>query len=137
MPRPRKPLTAAKTEGRDKQNKGRYVDRNEYPSDGPLGDPPDYIQNVEGCHARSAWRELEADIPWLTRRDRTLVEMACLIRGEIMAGTPPGIQKMNLLRQCLGMMGATPADATKVGAPSGKDDDDEESREASIFSKGK
>lgn len=131
MPRPRKPLTAVKTEGRETKDKGRFAGRNEHDASGPLGDPPPYIIDTDTCKAKSAWHALEVEIPWLTKRDRSLIEMACMVRGEIIAGGFPGVQKMNLLRQMLGQMGATPADATKVGAPE-KDDDDEEE---DIFSK--
>jgi len=126
MPRPRKPLAAARVEGRIEEKKARYAGRNEYEATGPLGEPPAYITDTQDRKARSAWITFAAEIPWLTQRDRTLVEMACLIKGELMAGGMPGIQRLNLLRQILSQMGATPSDATKVSIPAGDDDGDEE-----------
>ncbi len=42
-----------------------------------------------------------------------------------MAGQEVGVQAMNLLRQMLGQMGATPADASKVATPDeGEEKDD-------------
>ncbi|WP_234838961.1 hypothetical protein [Sinorhizobium meliloti] len=51
--------------------------------------------------------------------------MASNIQGRIMAGQEVGVQAMNLLRQMLGQMGATPADATKVTVPNEEDDEED------------
>lgn len=54
-----------------------------------------------------------------------LVGMAANIQGRIMANQDVGVQAMNLLRQCLGSMGATPSDASKVTLPDdGEEKDD-------------
>lgn len=125
--RPRKPLTAAKTEGRDVMNKRRFSNRGEHDDGGPLGDPPDWIVDTPSCRARTAWRNFEVEIPWLKYRDRTLVGTASRIQGLIIAGQDEvGIQKLNYLRMCLSSMGATPADATKVGAPPKEDPEDDD-----------
>jgi hypothetical protein len=109
-------------------NKARFEGRNEYTSDA-LGDPPDWMQDTPTYKPRAAWRLFEVEVPWLRQRDRGLVEMACTVRGKLIAGIePPGVQALQLLRMCLSQMGATPSDATKVGAPKSdddkKDDDD-------------
>ncbi|MEL4374117.1 hypothetical protein AAE521_03965 [Brucella cytisi] len=67
--------------------------------------------------AKSAWKLLAKELPWLNESHRTLVGMASTIQGRIMAGQEVGVQAMNLLRQMLGQMGATPADASKVATP--------------------
>lgn len=126
MARPRKPLALAKIEGRDKVNAGRFKGRNEPSVNTPVGDPPPYIMDTEENKARSAWYEYAVELSWLNSSHRSLLEMASLIRGEIMAGRLPGIQRLNLLRQCLGSMGATPADASKVGAGGNDDNKDPE-----------
>jgi hypothetical protein len=94
---------------------------------GPLGPPPAWIKDTEMCKARSAWNLFAKDIPWLNESHRFLVGMAASIQGRLMAGQDVGVQAMNLLRQCLGQMGATPADASKVSHPDDgdKDPDDE------------
>jgi hypothetical protein len=40
-----------------------------------------------------------------------------------MANQDVGVQAMNLLRQCLGQMGATPSDASKITVPEGDEED--------------
>jgi hypothetical protein len=49
--------------------------------------------------------------------------MAANIQGRIMANQDVGVQAMNLLRQCLGQMGATPSDASKITVPEGDEED--------------
>jgi hypothetical protein len=46
------------------------------------------------------------------------------VRG-LSSGEVVGIQSMNLLKQCLGQLGATPADASKITIPEEDDQDDE------------
>jgi len=84
---------------------------------GPLGDPPDWLIDADNNKQRSAWLLMKKEIPWLTEHDRILVQMAASIQGRFMAKQEVGIQAMNMLRQILGQMGATPADRTKVTMP--------------------
>ncbi len=42
-----------------------------------------------------------------------------------MAGEECGVQTLNLLRQCLGSMGATPSDASKVTLPDNDEEEDD------------
>lgn len=125
MARPRNPLAKAKAEGRDKMNAGRFKDRAEPKVNDPLGNPPSWIKDTEGCQAKAAWKIFQKELPWLNQSHRTLVGMAANIQGRIMAGQEVGVQAMNLLRQMLGQMGATPADATKVTVPEDDDDKDD------------
>ncbi len=125
MARPRSPLGKAKTEGRDKINAGRFKDRKEPDAKGPLGRPPTWLKDTEQNKAKSAWLLFEREIPWLTESHRMLVGMAATIQGRLMAGQEVGVQSLNLLRQMLGQMGATPADASKITVPdAGEEKDD-------------
>jgi len=125
MARPRNPLGKAKTEGRDKINAGRFAARSEPKTNGPLGAPPKWIVDTKDYKAKAAWLLFQKELPWLNQSHRTLVGMAANIQGRIMAGQEVGVQAMNLLRQMLGQMGATPADATKVTVPDDEDDKDD------------
>ena len=102
-------------------NPGRFKDRVD-PSADPLGDPPDWMD----ADQRRAWQTFGAEIPWLNASHRGLLEIASLIRARLMQGEMPGVQALNLLRQCYGQMGATPADASKVNAGKSEDEDPDE-----------
>lgn len=118
MARPRTPRAKAAVEARDKKDPQRFKNRKEPNSPGDLGAPPEWM----GGEQRLAWRTFQKEIPWLNGSHRGLVEIATIIRARLTAGEEVGIQALNLLRQCLGSMGATPSDASKVSLP----DDDEE-----------
>lgn len=125
MARPRNPLGKAKVEGRDKIHAGRFKDRAEPNAKGPLGKPPTWLKDTAENKAKSAWLLFEREIPWLTESHRMLVGMAANIQGRLMANQDVGVQAMNLLRQMLGQMGATPADASKITVPDdGEEKDD-------------
>lgn len=125
MARPRNPLAKAKAEGRDKMNAGRFKNRAEPKANGPLGTPPQWIVDTDSSKAKSAWLLFQKELPWLNQSHRILVGMAANIQGRLMAGQEVGVQAMNLLRQMLGQMGATPADATKITVPDdGEEKDD-------------
>jgi len=106
MAKPRNPLGKAKVEGRDKINAGRYKNRAEPATNGPLGAPPVWLKDSADIKAKSAWKLFAKELPWLNESHRTLVGMASTIQGRIMAGQEVGVQAMNLLRQMLGQMGA-------------------------------
>ncbi len=119
MPRPRTPKAKARATGRDKVNPARFEGRNEPVVKEPLGDPPKWMKDTDSSKAATAWAIIRDEIPWLNSSHRSLVEIAATIRGRLMAGGEVGVQALNLLRQCLGQMGATPADASKAGAMPG------------------
>lgn len=110
--------------GQSQKNKKRFESRNEPVVDDDLGDPPGWIKDTEGNMAREAWQTLRMEIPWLNSSHRILVATASNILGRMIAGQDCGVQAMNLLRQCLGQMGATPADASKAGARPGGEQED-------------
>ena len=114
MARPRTPDAKAKATGASEKNKYRFRDRPASPVEGkPLGKPPKWM----GEHQVAAWALFVEEIPWLNSSHRGLVEIAATIRGRLMAGEEVGVQALNLLRQALGQMGATPADASKASVP--------------------
>lgn len=119
MARPRLPLARAMMTGAAAKNPGRYRDRRQPGGTAPLGPPPAWMRPASAA----AWRDLAREVPWLTSADRGVVEIAATIRGRMASGEPMGASALNLLRQCLGAMGATPADATRVPKPAGDDAD--------------
>ena len=125
MARPRIPRAKAAVEARDAKNPQRFKNRNEPTSDGELGDPPEWLVDTETCKARSAWILFQREIPWLNESHRMLVGLAANIQGRVMANQECGVQALNLLRQCLGQMGATPSDASKVTLPGDDEENDD------------
>lgn len=120
MARPRTPKAKAAATGADQKNKGRFEGRNEPAVNDELGPAPEWMDNSQ----RNAWNVMSAEIPWLNSSHRALMEIASTIRARLMTGQEVGVQALNLLRQCLGQMGATPADASKAGAkPDGESKD--------------
>jgi hypothetical protein len=114
-------LAKAKATGQDiGTNKNRFEDRKEPEVKDPLGKPPKWMKDAGQLEA---WQTFATELPWLNNSHRSLVEIASAIRGRLIAGEEVGVQALNLLRQCLGSMGATPSDATKVKLPDGKEND--------------
>jgi hypothetical protein len=62
-------------------------------------------------------------VPWLKERDGTLVAIACYLRGRMIRGEMVGIAMLNLLRFCLGSMGAVPTG--KLSSPVAECDPDD------------
>ncbi|MBY3263861.1 hypothetical protein HFO15_19745 [Rhizobium laguerreae] len=124
MARPRTPKAKAEITGHADKQKTKFKGRNEPTVDETLGDAPHWIKDTDTNKAREAWETLRLEIPWLNSSHRILVATASNILGRMIAGQDCGVQAMNLLRQCLGQMGATPADASKAGAkPDGEKTD--------------
>ncbi len=126
MAAPRKPLAKAAVEASAIKNPKRFKDRTEPKPNGPLGAPPKWVADTEACKAKSAWLLFQKEIPWLTESDRMLVGMAATIQGRIMANQEVGVQALNLLRQMLGQMGASPSDKSKITVPDGDEKDPDE-----------
>lgn len=118
MPAPRIPKAKADVSGQTDKNPQRYRARRE-PAAAMLGGPPDWM----GGEQRIVWKQFAAELPWLNGSHRAVLEIATVIRARLVSGEEVGVQALNLLRQCLGQMGATPADATKVSVPDEPDDD--------------
>lgn len=120
MTRPRTPKAKAAVTGADKKNKGRFEGRNEPDIADDVGEPFDWLD----ADAQKAWLDIKSEVPWLNSSHRGFLAIAANIRGRMMKGGDVGVQALNLLRQCYGQMGATPADASKAGAkPDGESKD--------------
>jgi hypothetical protein len=87
----------------------------------PLGKPPKWIVRK---HQLEAWQTFSDEVPWLNHSHRALVGIASEIRGRLIAGEEVSVNGLNLLRLCLGQMGATPVDSSKITLPEDKDDAD-------------
>lgn len=120
MARPRTPKAKAAITGHADKQKTKFEARNEPTVADSVGEPFDWLNEF----AQEAWREISSEVPWLNSSHRGHLAIAANIRGRMMKGEDVGVQAMNLLRQCYGQMGATPADASKAGAkPDGESKD--------------
>jgi hypothetical protein len=119
LPRNRIPKARALIEGRDLVHPERHRNRNE-PTSAPLGKAPKWMTPAQA----DVWRTFEGEAPWLNYSHRGLVEISSVVRARLASGEDVGMQAMGLLRLCLGSMGLTPADASKVAwAPEEPEDD--------------
>lgn len=118
MARPRLPSAVASATGADKKNPGRFADRPK-PKTSPLGSPPARFD----AHQKAAWRAFADEMPWLSKSDRTVVQLASRLRAAMENDPEFPMAGFAQLRMCLSAMGGTPADRTKVAAPDDKDDD--------------
>lgn len=120
MARPRTPKAKAIVTGQSEKKRTKFEERLEPQVDEGVGEPFDWLTE----DAKRAWREIVSEVPWLNRSHRGHLAIAANLRGRMMTGGDIGVQALNLLRQCYGQMGATPADASKAGAqPSGEQED--------------
>ncbi|MCV9965731.1 hypothetical protein OIU34_28065 [Pararhizobium sp. BT-229] len=120
MARPRTPKAKAEITGHAYKDKTKFEARNEPTVIETVGEPFEWLNE----HARRAWEEIASEVPWLNWSHRGHLAIAANIRGRMMKDDDVGVQAMNLLRQCYGQMGATPADASKAGAkPDGESKD--------------
>jgi hypothetical protein len=97
----------------------KYADRRE-PKTAPLGEPSPYLTG----RARAAWFSFAAELPWLAESDRSILEVACLVRGKLMNGDDLAANHLTVLRQCLSTLGATPADHSRITTAEEQDADD-------------
>lgn len=124
MARPRTPKAKAAVTGQAVVRRKKFEGRNEPIVNDELGPPFPWLTDSEKSRQIQAWDTIREEIPWLNSSHRILVAEACTILGRMIAGQDVGVQALNLLRQCLGQMGATPADASKAGAkPDGESKD--------------
>ncbi|WP_431861398.1 hypothetical protein [Azospirillum sp.] len=121
MAMPRTPKAKAAVSGQAGKNPQRFKGRKD-PTAASLGNPPAWMTK-EQC---AVWSQFAHELPWLNGSHRALLEIAVNVRTRLIAGQDVGVQALNLLRQCLGQMGATPADATKITVPDGDEEDPDE-----------
>lgn len=120
MARPRTPKAKAAVTGQAAVRRKKFEGRNEPAVNTEVGPPPEWMNDNQ----REAWNIISSEIPWLNSSHRAIVEIASYIRARLMSGEEVGVPALTLLRQCLGQMGATPADASKAGArPDGESKD--------------
>jgi hypothetical protein len=104
------PLAKARLTGRDKVNPERFKDRLDVDI-APIGSPPSWLD----ADQKKVWCLFRAEIPWLTEADRGLVEIATRLRSRMMHdGWEPSVAMLNLLRSCIGQMGGTPVDRSRI-----------------------
>lgn len=123
MARPRTPKAKAKLTGQDKVRRKKFEARSDPVVADGVGEPFGWLDDF----AKQAWKEIVSEVPWLNSSHRGHLAIAARIRGRMMdpKDVDVGVQALNLLRQCYGQMGATPADASKAGAkPNGNDEED-------------
>lgn len=121
MARPRTPKAKATVTGQAAVRRKKFEGRNEPNVTDGAGEPFEWL----GANAQRAWREIVSEVPWLNASHRGFLAIAANIRGRMIAGDDVGVQALNLLRQCYGQMGATPADASKAGVkPDGEGNED-------------
>jgi hypothetical protein len=115
----RDPAAKFKAKGSHLKNPARYKNRVE-PATLPLGEPSPHLN----ASSRVAWFAFASEIPWLAESDRAILEVACQVRGKLMAGEDLNAPLLTVLRQCLSSLGATPADRSRIMAAEEKDADD-------------
>ncbi len=121
MARPRNSLAKARLTGAIAKDPQRYRNRVEPKVDEPLGKPPAWLTKVQA----SIWKDLDKRLPWLDQSHRCIVGIAALLQSQLMSGTI-GVPGMQLLRQVLGQLGATPVSAGKINWTPQIDDPDDE-----------
>ena len=114
MARPRVPREKAVATGRVLHDPKRFASRKEPESNGPLGAAPKWMTKKD---QKESWETFRIEIPWLNKSHRCLTAIACVARADLISGGEFNVRMANLLRQCLGAMGATPADASKITLP--------------------
>lgn len=126
MAKPRTPAAKAKATGADVKNPARHKGRRAPAGGVPLGGPSAHL----GLYEKRAFERFRAELPWLKESHRLLVEIASKYRGLLLDPDVPlvGLQTMQELRRCLGALGATPADESKVSIASGDEEDPDEAR---------
>ncbi len=108
MAHPRTPLTIARATGRTAHDPQRYRNSTD-PAVSPLGSAtPDLSEHEQHC-----FEYFRTHFHWLAETDRTLVEMASKLRVLLLTDKINASQA-NLLKQCLGLMGGTPGDRSKM-----------------------
>lgn len=116
MARPRKPTAALELSGAFAHNPDRGKAReNEPVPNGPMGDPPEYFDEL---HAEQ-WRTMAAEAHWLTSADAFMFEVAVKYMVRFKIGTTDS-KSDSLLINVLNKLGFGPAERSKISAPGAK-----------------
>jgi hypothetical protein len=129
--RPRVPQAVAKATAAAAKNPQRFRERRS-PKGGELGAPGAWLKQTRG--AVEAFRALKRELPWLKESHRVVVEMAAQLRAQLEHGqrvnnvtVSLGLQGRQELRRLMSVLGATPADESRIQVPDdGEADPDEE-----------
>jgi len=121
MPRPRQPLLKAIISGAAAADPARYRDRANFKLP-PVGPAPAWLDSGQ----REAWDLFIRELPWLSSADRAILEVAARLRARLIYEPNPPVQVLNLLRQCLGQLCASPADRNRIAPPAEPVDDSEQ-----------
>ncbi len=116
--RPRTPTNILKLRGADKKNPARLKAReNEPVNNNPVGNPPAWLNAAE----KKAWKALVSECidGVIGEADRSHVAMTSRLMVKMMEDTATG-QELNLLNRCLGQLGMTPTERTKLSIPKEK-----------------
>jgi hypothetical protein len=114
MGRPRTPTSTLELKGAFKKDPARGEARqNEPVPAGPLGDPPEALTEAQ----KNCWREIAANAHKgvLAQADRFLVEISAVLLEKWRRGAS-NLGELIELGKCLGRMGLTPSDRSKVAA---------------------
>ena len=114
----RLPIEKASITGADIKNPKRHKGRSA-PAARPLGVPSDWLDD----DAAKAWEAFKAEIPYLMERDRAMLEICSMVRGDLMAGKDVGVTRVSMYQSILSKLAASPVDASKVSVPDDGDED--------------
>jgi hypothetical protein len=109
MPTPRAPKARLQATGSILKNPKLFAGRKE-PKITPLGNPSPHLNAMQ----RTAWEAFKLEIPWLAESDRAILEGACVLRARAFSGDELSVPALTALRQYLSVLGATPADRTRI-----------------------
>ncbi len=109
MANPRLPVAKAKATGAEIKNPGRHKHRAN-PVTAPLGKPSDFLPEA----GKRAWEGFKRELPWLMESDRSMVEVAAKVRGELMTDPDVSVTKLSMLQAILSKLGADPTNRSKV-----------------------
>jgi hypothetical protein len=124
-----KSLADLKKSGTYQANPGRYKGRldGKQPHDPPLGDAPKHLDFAEAA----CWLMFRDEMPWLTKSDATLVEMACKLRAKLMLNTLDMKSGYGALGRLITQLAGTPLSRDRMRA---KPDDEDEDGNGDLFS---
>jgi hypothetical protein len=125
MPRQRLPAARAEISGAASKNPQRHRNRRAPMQASAVGDPPARMP----IEQRAAWETFRAELPWLTRSHRALLQVACILCVRVEANPDVGISALRAYSALLSKLGATPLDECKVNHV----DDDEPDPTARFF----
>ena len=131
--RQRTPLAQAEATGAADKNKKRFADRVEPKPRGSLGPPPVTLDTRQ----KTLWAQLVSVVPEgvLTAADTYIVELTVRLLARMSSlDDPLKPVEIGHLRGCLGSLGLTPADRTRVNGSN--EPEEEEDQLATLFGGG-